>query len=120
MIVALGTGGMSSDETDTEASELNQIKACRIRRPYWRAPAVGPFLHTIDSVSTHIKIHVIKPGGQRRERWPSTTISHRAGIVQGLPKNCYHPDILNQGEGVFDAIRPQGEVDLTHANEIME
>ena len=111
---------MSSDETDTELSKTNQIKACRIRRPYWRALAVGPFLHTIDSVSTHTKVHEIKPGGQRRERWPSTLVSQRCGIVRSLPSNLYHPSILDQGEGVYDSIRPQGEADITHSPEIME
>ena len=104
---------MSSDETDTEAGKT--IKTCLIRRPYWRAPEVGLFLHTIDSVSAHVKIHEIKPGGQRRRREPRRgLISHRSGVVPNLPKNFYTTEILNQGPGMYDKIRPQDEVNISH------
>ena len=112
---------MSSDETDTEPGTIKTIKTCLIRRPYWRAPDIGLFLHTIDNVSAHIKVHEIKPGGQRRKRIIRRgLVSHRSGVVAGLPKNFYTAEVLDHGPGMYDKIRPRDEVDISHTAEMME
>ena len=112
---------MSSDETDTEPGTIKTTKTCLVRRPYWRAPEVGLFLHTIDSVSAHVKVHEIKPGGQRRKREVRRgLVSYRNGVVASLPKNFYTAEILDQGPGMRDKIRPQDEVNISHTAEIME
>lgn len=94
---------------------------CYIRRPYWRAPEVGLFLHTIDSVSACLKVHEPGPGGQRRQREPRRgLVSHERKLVYHLPRNIYSQEILNQGVVMMDKISPIAEVDIKHDPDIAE
>ena len=81
----LGCVGMSSDESSVE----HGVKIYRIKKKYWRAAELSPFLHTVDRVTTQTKNAITSRGCQKYPRLPGEGVSSEGGIVTGLPINFY-------------------------------
>jgi hypothetical protein len=87
LIDDLGCGGMSSDETSVE----HGVKLFRIKKKFWRAAELGPFLHAIDRVTERIQNTTTSRGSSKYHRLPGENESREGGIVSGLPINLYDP-----------------------------
>lgn len=120
-IESLGSAGMSSDDSGKESDQ----KVLRIKKRFWRAPELGPFLRVIDRIadanSDALKGDVIL----RLPRLPGGPESTAGGIVKGLPVNFYDPtwlaNIKMNARPVYDALRvKEEEYDLRHGDQIME
>ncbi|KAF9777739.1 hypothetical protein BJ322DRAFT_1015465 [Thelephora terrestris] len=86
----LGAAGMSSDESSTE----HGVKIYRIKKKYWRAAELGPFLHGIDRVTAQYK-NVTTSKGSQRYLWLSGGEQSTGGVAMpGLPVNFYDAEWL--------------------------
>ena len=100
----LGVEGMSSDESDLD--ELPRYPRARlenpryyVRRPRWRAEALGDWLRIFDSV--HMVTHRSQSGGSRGAlphlrlyNAQSAKLSERESFVRALPINAYEEEWL--------------------------
>jgi hypothetical protein len=121
VIEDLGVAGMSSDESGKE----NGQKVFRVRRKFWRAAALGPFLHTIDRV-TNLKNDVV--GGnasQKFQRLPGGPDSSYGPVVSKLPVNFYDAawlaNIKANAKPIYDSLgaNPE-EYALVHDERVQE
>ena len=90
IIDRLGRAGMSSDESSVELG----VKFYRIKKKYWRAADLSPFLHTIDRVTAQTKNATTSKGCRKYFRLPGEVESKEGGIVPGLPINFYDAEWL--------------------------
>ena len=81
---------MSSDETDVERG----MKFYRIKKKFWRAAELGPFLHAIDRVTEQTKNATMSRGSLKYHRLPGESESREGGVILGLPINFYNPTWL--------------------------
>jgi hypothetical protein len=81
----LGPAGMSSDESSVERG----VKVYRIKKKFWRAAELRPFLHAIDRVTEQTKNATTTKGSQKYHRLPGEGVSSEGGIAPGLPVNFY-------------------------------
>lgn len=82
---SLGYAGMSSDESSTE----HGVKLYRIKKKFWRAAELGPFLHAIDRVTAQTKNVTTARGSTKYHRLPGENTSSEGGVVPRLPINFY-------------------------------
>lgn len=85
MLDSFGCGGMSSDETSVE----HGVKVYRVKKKYWRAADLRPFLHSIDRVTAQMKNVTTTKGSQRYLRLPGEGVSSEGVAVPRLPINFY-------------------------------
>ena len=101
----LGSAGMSSDESSMELG----VRLYRVKKKYWRAAELTPFLHTIDRVTAQTKSATTSKGSQKYFRLPGEGVSSEGGIVPGLPINFYDPAWLDnlraQMRPAFDSLK---------------
>ncbi|GBE82706.1 hypothetical protein SCP_0410910 [Sparassis crispa] len=91
--MALGQGGMSSDETDGEYTRRNDKKVRRVCLP-WCHPSLAAFYRNIDSYEDVHPLHLTEQGNYSLSRIfeaNASSSSKRKPITQ-LPKNFYNPD----------------------------
>jgi len=112
---------MSSDESSKE----NEQKVFRIRKKFWRAAALGPFLHVIDRVA-NLKSDVVGGNaGQKFQRLPGGSNSSHGGVVPNLPVNFYDAawlaNMKANAKPVYDSLCPNPEeYALVHDERIQE
>ena len=95
---------MSSDESSVECG----VKVYRIKKKFWRAAELGPFLHAIDHVTEQTKNVTTTRGSQKYNRLPSGEVSSEGGIVSRLPINFYDgawlANLRGQMRPAFDSL----------------
>lgn len=101
----LGCAGMSSDETGAEGG----VKLFRVKKKFWRAAELGPFLHMIDCVTVQTKNVTTSKGSTKYHRIPGGNTSSEGAAVIGLPINFYDPAWLTNLRAnmkpAFDSLR---------------
>ena len=95
IIDSLGHAGMSSDESSVERG----VKVYRVKKKFWRAAELGPFLHAIDRVTEQTKNVTTTRGSQKYNWLPSGEVSSEGGIVLRLPINFYNEEWLTNLRG---------------------
>ncbi|KAF8988822.1 hypothetical protein BDQ17DRAFT_1334410 [Cyathus striatus] len=93
LIKAIGTAGISSDETDSGV-ELKQFKTIV---PFWRAKSLELLYHQLDNIiktnsKQKIGNHRRAPGNVGRHRVHTNNKNPDTIAPQGLPINCYDPE----------------------------
>ncbi|KAI0313834.1 hypothetical protein OF83DRAFT_1175305 [Amylostereum chailletii] len=100
-----GTGGISSDETDTERERERLVntdlpKQYRQIRPWWRGDEFTNFQWSLDTTSRQSVSRPIgrraKSGSDRRAHVHCDKINYDAPAPPGLPHNIYRPEFLEQ------------------------
>ena len=95
---------MSSDESSVERG----VKVYRVKKKFWRAAELGPFLHAIDRVTEQTKNVTTTRGSQKYNRLPSGEVSSEGGIVSRLPINFYDgawlANLWGQMRPAFDSL----------------
>lgn len=117
----LGCAGMSSDESSVERG----VKIYRVKKKYWRAPELLPFLHSIDRVTAQGKNATTTKGSQRYLRLPGEGESSEGPIVRGLPVNFYDASWLAKLQASYKPAFEHLEIDpveylLVHDRVIQE
>jgi len=101
----LGYAGMSSDESSVE----HGLKIYRVKKKYWRAAELCPFLHMIDRVTAQTKNVTTSKGSQKYHRLPGEGVSSEGGIVPRLPVNFYDAawlaNLQTQMKPAFNSLR---------------
>ena len=104
IIDSLGHTGMSSDELSVERG----VKVYCIKKKFWRAAELGPFLHAINHVMEQTKNVTTTRGSQKYNQLPSGEVSLEGGIVQCLLINFYNREWLTnlwgQMKPAFDSL----------------
>jgi hypothetical protein len=112
----LGYGGMSSDETETEATRTT-VKVVRRREKPWRDPSLSRILEAVDQYDRRIRREKrqTKGGNPGFDRLPclETKPNSTTPPVCGLPKNFYRPTWwLSQHSHVQDNLLSKPEQTL--------
>ncbi|KAL6299899.1 hypothetical protein BKA93DRAFT_829573 [Sparassis latifolia] len=91
--MALGQGGMSSDETDGEYTRRNDKKVRRVCLP-WRHPSLAAFYRNVDSYEDVHPLHLTEQGNYSLSRIFEANVSSssKRKLITQLPKNFYNPD----------------------------
>lgn len=101
----LGCAGMSSDETSKEGG----VKMYRVKKKFWRAAELGPFLHMIDRITEQTKNATSSKGSTKYLRLPGKDTSSEGGVVRGLPINFYDTawlaNLQTNMKPVFDSLK---------------
>lgn len=96
---------MSSDESSVERG----LKIYRVKKKYWRATELSPFLHSIDRVTAQAKNATTSKGSQKYLRLPGEGVSSEGGVVSGLPINFYDvawlTNLRTQMKPAFDSLK---------------
>ena len=101
LLEKLGPDGMSTDESDVESGphNSNYRSSYQVLTPLWRSDELTVFLHTLDTVYTHLR----KSDPERqRGSWPRVrrydaqrkVLSQSKRFIHGLPANAYSRDFL--------------------------
>ena len=108
IIDRLGCAGMSSDESSVE----HGVKIYRVKKKYWRAAELRPFLHAIDRVTEQTKNVTTVRGSQKYHRLPGGEVSSEGGIVPRLPINFYDAAWLTNLRGHMKPAFESLEIEL--------
>ncbi|GBE85166.1 hypothetical protein SCP_0703520 [Sparassis crispa] len=91
--MALGQGGISSDETNGEYTRRNDKKVRRVCLP-WRHPSLAAFYRNVDSYEDVHPLHLTEQGNYSLSRIfeANASSSSKRKLITQLPKNFYNPD----------------------------
>lgn len=125
MLRAIGIGGMSSDESDTEAGVHGGKQYC-ILRPVWRHERVTTWLRIFDDLFSRFRLN----GGffeSLQGGWPRVRIvtdrvsSSRRPVVRQLPRNAYSSSWWDQqATPTKEDVNPGANYDFNHSSEILK
>jgi len=105
MLELLGTGGMSSDESDLESGQLQY----RILRSRWWADTVTTWLRVLDAMHLYDRVEgdpSLLRDAPPRTRILSCNYSSSTKFVPGLPTNAYRQAWLDDHHNVTDTVQP--------------
>ena len=109
IITRLGCARMSLDESSVE----HGMKVYRVKKKYWRASELGPFLCMIDRVTEQTKNATTTRGSTKYKRILGEKESQEGGIVSGLPINFYNPvwlaDLRANKKPAYDSLNIKRE-----------
>ena len=112
---------MSSDESSVE----HGVKIYRVKKKFWRAAELRPFLHAIDRITEQTKNVTATRVSQKYHRLPGAEVSSEGVIVQHLPINFYDPvwltNLREQMKPAYDSLEVDpNEYPLIHDQVIQE